>query len=373
MRALLALAVIALVCRAGDPVPVADVVRDGSGRIVEVSLARTWATDRDLEWIAGLKDLKRLDLSLTYVSDRGIERLSKLEDLEELNLDTAEGITDAAIAFLRVNHKLRKLNLRGTDVTDTGLEYLATLTGLTLLNIAETQVTDIGLENLASLDQLEELDLGGNKISGVGLDVLKLLPKLKRLSFHGIQRRNAGVCWAPVVTDAEMDTIALLTGLEELNVGWGIGLGLPDPMAASRPLSEMDCHLNGGIRVTDLGVAKLANLKRLRRLDLSGSAVTPAGLKSLRALPRLERLSVWNARALDDSAGAALRELRALTTLDVSNTEVGDGTMRALVTLPGLQHLYLTDTGVTDAGLAEFRRRLPGCTVSWATRPKGAQ
>jgi hypothetical protein len=81
----------------------ADVVRDREGRIVEVSLARTWATDRDMEWIAGLKDLKRLDLSLTYISDRGIERLSKLEQLEELNLDTAESITDAAVAFLRAS------------------------------------------------------------------------------------------------------------------------------------------------------------------------------------------------------------------------------------------------------------------------------
>jgi len=371
MRALCVIAVIAVVCRAAEPVPGAEVVRDSAGRVVEVSLARSWATDRDMEWIAGLVDLKRLDLSMTYVTGRGIERLAKLAQLEELNLDTAEAITDAAIAFLRANHKLRRLNLRGTDVTDTGLEYLGTLTGLTSLNISETQVTDIGLENLAALDQLEELDLGGNKISGVGLDVLKLLPKLRKLSFHGIQRRNAGVCWAPVVTDAEMDTIALLTGLEDLNVGWGVGLGLPDPMAPSRPLSEMDCHLNGGIRVTDLGVAKLASLKRLRRLDLSGSAITAAGLKSLSVLPRLERLSLWNAQALDDSTGASLRAFRGLNALDLSNTAVGDGTMRELASLPRLQHLYLTDTRVTEAGLTEFRRRLPACTVSWATRPKG--
>ncbi len=110
-----------------------EIARDREGRIVEVSLARTWATDRDMEWIAGLKDLKRLDLSLTYVSDRGIERLAKLDQLEELNLDTAESITDAAMAFLRANHRLRRLNVRGTDVTDTGLEYLSTLTQLTTL------------------------------------------------------------------------------------------------------------------------------------------------------------------------------------------------------------------------------------------------
>jgi internalin A len=251
------------------------------------------------------------------------------------------------------------------------MEYLATLTRLTSLNIRETQVTDIGLEHLAALDQLEELDLGGNKISGVGLDVLKLLPKLRKLSFQGIQRRNGGVCWAPVVTDAEMETIGLLTGLEELNVGWGVGLGLPDPAAPSRPLSEMDCHLNGGIRVTDLGIAKLASLKRLRQLDLSGSSITSAGLKSLGALPKLDRLSLWNAKGLDESAGAVLPTLRSLTVLDLSDTAVSDSTMRHLAALPRLHMLYLTDTHVTEAGLAEFRRKLPACVVSWAIRPKG--
>ena len=47
------------------------VVRDAKGNIVEVSLARTWATDADVEKLAGIKTLKKLDLSLTYVSDVG--------------------------------------------------------------------------------------------------------------------------------------------------------------------------------------------------------------------------------------------------------------------------------------------------------------
>src|SRR5580765_7765252 len=106
------------------------VVRDKDGKITEVSLARTWATDNDVERVAEITTLTRLDLSLTYVSDHGIEKLQKLTKLEDLNLDTAEFITDAATSFLRANKMLRRLNLRGTDVTDTSLEYLSSLTGL---------------------------------------------------------------------------------------------------------------------------------------------------------------------------------------------------------------------------------------------------
>ena len=75
------------------------VVRDQKGNIIEVSLARTWATDADVERIAAIKTLRKLDLSLTYVSDSGAEAISKLSPAEELNLFTAEFVTDAAIAF----------------------------------------------------------------------------------------------------------------------------------------------------------------------------------------------------------------------------------------------------------------------------------
>src|SRR5580700_498064 len=122
-----------------------EVVRGPDGNIVEVSLARTWASNNDIERIVEIKGLKRLDLSFTYVSDAGIERLQKLPQLEELTLDATEAITDAAVSYLRANKSLKKLVLRGTDITDVGMPYIATLTGLKSLNLAHTMVGDVGL------------------------------------------------------------------------------------------------------------------------------------------------------------------------------------------------------------------------------------
>jgi internalin A len=346
-----------------------EVVRDAKGQIVEVSLARTWATDAEVERIAALESLKRLDLSLTYVSDRGAERLKALEQLEELNLFAAEFITDAAVAFLRGHRQLSRLNLRGTDVTDTSLAYIAELPRLRSLDISFTQITDVGLEHLASLSELEELNLGGNKISGVGLHVLKLLPKLRKLSFYGIQRRNAGWCWAPVVTDLELDTISLLAGLEELNLGFGVALGAPRPKDLGPADGEAECRIAGGTRITDLGLAKLAQLKRLRHLDLSGSAITAAGVRTLTTLPDLQRLSLWNVKGIDDSAAPHLEALTKLASLDLSNTAVGDQTLATLAKLPNLERLYVSETQITAGGLAAFRKHRPVTVVSWGTRP----
>jgi len=345
------------------------VVRDQTGRIVEVSLARTWATDADVERVAASPTVKRLDLSLTYVSDRGVERLRALNDLEDLNLSSAEFITDAAIAFLRGHRRLRALNLRGTDVTDTSLAYIAELPELRSLDVGFTQITDVGLEHLAALAQLEELNLGGNKISGVGLHVLKLLPKLKRLSFYGIQRRNAGWCWAPVVTDLELETIALVGGLEELNVGFGVALGAPRPDDLGPADGEAECRIAGGTRVTDLGLAKLASLKNLRRLDLSGASITASGVRTLAAFRELRRLSLWNVKGLDDAAAEPLERLTNLTSLDLSNTSIGADTLRRLAKLPNLRRLYVSETNVAADAVAAFRAEHPAIVVSAGTRP----
>ncbi len=346
------------------------VVRDQKGNIVELSLARTWATDADVERAASIKTLKKLDLSLTYVSDSGAEAIAKLPQLEELNLFTAEFITDAAVAFLRSNTNLRVLNLRGTDVTDTSLEYIGKLTGLRSLDISFTQISDVGMEHLAPLSQLEELNLGGDKISGAALHVLKYLPNLKKLSFYGIQRRNAGVCWAPVITDIELDTIALLEGLEDLNIGSGVALGAPKPEVLGPATGEADCRIAGGTRVTDLGVAKLGNLKKLRRLDLSGSEITPAALKTLARFPTLERLSLWNVKGLDDAAAAGFTSLQSVSSLDLSNTGIGDQSLAALAKLPNLRRLYVSDTAVTAGALDAFRAQRPSTVVYWGVRPE---
>jgi internalin A len=245
------------------------------------------------------------------------------------------------------------------------MPYLAALTGLKSLDLSHTMVGDVGLESLPALSELEELDLGGTRITGINLNFLKLLPKLKKLSFNGIQRRNAGACWTPLVTDLDINTISLLSGLEDLNLGVGVSLG-----KTGVPVGAGNCRVTGGIQLTDLGVAKLAKLTKLRRLDISGAKITPGGLKVLERLPQLERLSLWNCTALDDSAAAEFAAFPKLTTLDLSYTSAGDATLKSLAALPDLSLLYLTDTKVTPAGVESFRKQRPASFVSWAKRPE---
>lgn len=337
-----------------------SVERDGDGRIVEVFLGNTWATDGDVERLASLGDLRRLDLSLTYVSDRGIDGLRRLEGLQELNLFAAEFITDTALSYLRGHSNLRKLNLRGTDVTDVAVEYVAELRALRTLDISFTQIGDIGMEHIDRLSELEELRIGGNKITGVGLRTLQLLPNLRALSLTGLQRRNAGRCWAVSVREAELETLATLKALRHIDLGRGVGLG---GSGTGRPQCDIE---GGGIRVTDMGLEKLKTLENLQSIELSGAEITTAGLASvLPAWRELRRLSLWNIEGLDDGVAIALTELERLEVLDLSRTSLTDEGLMTLANIPSLRRLYVSRTNVTAPGVAAFRDKHPQCWISW--------
>ncbi len=341
------------------------VVRDRDGNVTEASLERTWATDNDIDFIVELKTIKKLDLSFTYVTDKGIRKLQALQQLEDLTLDTAEFLTDAAMAHLRANRALRRLVVRGVDITDAGMPYVAEMTGLRSLDISYTMLGDVGLEHLPTLSELEHLKIGGNMITGLNLNFLKLLPKLKSLSLRGMQRRNAGACWTPRITDLDLETISLLAGLEELDLGVGIGLGMGGQPAAP---GGGNCRLTGGLQITDLGVAKLAKLKKLRRLNLSGARISTESIQLLHGLP-LEHLSLFACVSLDNSAAAALAGIPTLTHLDLSYTKIGNESLPHLAKLQNLKQLYLTETQVTADAADAFKKERPTTFVSWVKRP----
>jgi len=346
------------------------VVRDRDGSITEVSLARTWATDEDLSFVARISTIKRLDLAFTLITDKGVKELEQLRQLEELNLETAEALTDASMNYVKNIPTLRKLNVRGVDITDVGMPAIAQMTGLRSLDLSHTMLEDVGLEHLPALSNLEELYLGGDMITGINLNFLKLLPKLKKLSLDGIQRRNAGACWTPRVTDLDLDTISLLSNLEDLDLGVGLNLGRGGKPAVT---GGGNCKVTGGLQLTDLGLAKLGKLTKLRRLNMSGAHLTPAGLKVLAGLP-LERLSLWNIDALNDAAASVLVEIPTLTHLDLSLTSLTDKGLQTLAKLPNLKALYLTETKVTPGAVDAFQKANPKTFVSWAQRmaPHGA-
>ena len=164
-------------------------------------------------------------------TDKGLEHIRGMEHLESVCLQSAWGITD------------------------TGIAHLATLPKLTRFctNSAE-QLTDESLRHFGGVKTLEDVMIDGARFSDVGLKHLQGMKQLKNLGL---------VSYEALITDEGLSAFAKHTELESLSLE--------------------------NTLITDVGLKHLHGLKNLTELELSRSAVTPAGLASLRkVLPKLK-------------------------------------------------------------------------------------
>lgn len=312
----------------------------GFPRLVWLSLDGTKIDDMALEHLRELKKLQELGAVGTGISDAGIEQLrlalpsSRLranepdpqrvaahwvltnggavtidEDgtprlLERLaslphgpcrvtaiDLSTARGLDGESLKPLSACTGLTSLSLAGVPIGDDALADIANLSALKKLTLSKTRVTDSGLAQLQKLSALESLDLGSTRISGAGLENLAGLANLRQL--------YADHCR---IMDAALPTIARHARLETLVLSYNTLL-------------------------TDRGLAALAELKQLRRLDLAGTGVT-------------------------DALAEQVGKYEQLTRLDLSGTKVSDGMLSPLANHKHLEKLYLHGTKVTDGGVS---------------------
>ena len=127
-------------------------------------------------------------------------------------------------------------------------------------------------------------------------------------------------------------------------------------------------------RVTDDWLKLLATQTDLRRLELSGTAVTSAGLVHLKNLTKLQRLNLCLTAVTDEGfehlagmtdmrhmvvcsskvTGSGFKHLGGMTRLETINlhfTPASDAGLEAIGRLTSLQRLEIVHTDVTDAGL----------------------
>ncbi|MDA1054882.1 MAG: SMP-30/gluconolactonase/LRE family protein [Planctomycetota bacterium] len=127
-------------------------------------------------------------------------------------------------------------------------------------------------------------------------------------------------------------------------------------------------------RVTDDWLKQLAGQDQLRRLELSGTAVTSAGLTHLQELTNLERLNLCltacDDRGFEHLAGmtrmkrlticssnitgtgfAHLAGMKQLESINLHSSPASDAGLEAIGKLTSLKRLEIVHTHVTDAGL----------------------
>jgi len=301
-----------------------ELAADGSVRALY--LRQTWIGDSDLDRIAQLAKLEKLDLSLTRVTDLGLLKLKDLKNVRELNLFYAELVTDEGLATMREWQRIERINACGTKVTDNTLAILAGKQSIQALDVGFAEVTDSGLQYLATMPGLRELAFGGNKLTEVGLQVLRGMPQLRVLNLSGRQRTDSGL-WFLGTTDLGLDPVAAVVELRELNLsGLGVtGRGM-EKLKALAKLERLDLH--GCKRVGDEAVPFLAQLAGLQWLDVQDTGMTAKGieeLKRLRPVLRVDGMPAAQMTSKPEFENEYFRVMRASKPGRGVSVKVGEG------------------------------------------------
>jgi beta-lactamase regulating signal transducer with metallopeptidase domain len=148
-------------------------------------------TDRALQNLVGLEELKSIELVNTFLTNSGIHKLAQLKSLEVLDVPALE-FNDETLRLLKNIPRLRTLRSSPLVQRETGGDKwydsfyagLSTMPNLVELDFTASNVTDQNAEVLAKLSNLEVLGIRGNIVSDRGLESLSQLKRLRLLDLR---------------------------------------------------------------------------------------------------------------------------------------------------------------------------------------------
>ena len=308
---------------------------------------------------AHLKDIASLRILSFYedrcrITDAGLVHISNLANLENLSLSVTGPVTDEGIAHLVKMRSLRKLDIGSSQVTDRGLAHLKQIKTLERLDLPQRdqRITDIGLAHLAELPNLKCLHVSrGHYVdpkmnkeyyTDKGLAELAKCRLLEELSIGSIG-----------ITDAGMEHITKLTNLKDLNL-FGCDNVTDKGVAKLRTLKSLTSLNISHAEVTFSGLAQLNSLSNLTRLYVDNLKRGGAML-DLSGLTNLENVSLgfehYSEDAFSDADLMGLANLKKLKWLQIGPRNYTDKGMAYLAQLPNIERLGIGGSGLTDEGL----------------------
>ena len=133
-----------------------------------------------LSRVAKLQHVISCSLFDRDVADEDLAGLAGMKQLKFLELSNNTRITDAGVAALAGLENLRYLNLTNTSVTGTGFKDRADMVSLYQLNLIDCPVTDESLAAIPHFPKLEELLIGGTEVTDKGL--------MRLVGWHSLRR-----------------------------------------------------------------------------------------------------------------------------------------------------------------------------------------
>lgn len=304
---------------------------------------------------------------------------TRLPSLREVHLVACPNVDDVAVAEVIALPSLRTLHLDGRFLTESSFAPLNATRQLRALDLGEASWLTINMaERLMQTGKRLQAHHGGDAAFARALaslraryehrmdrpfyhvvrelaEIAKLPPEVEYVELRKLgdratellsERANLrGLAYIrddrDPFTEQSMKVLATMTSLEELQLNnmmkWG-GQGMAG-LANLPRLRRLDLS---SAPVDDDGLAVLPRMSALRDLELVGlRSFTRAGMEHIVACTRLTRLRLTGCEQLADRDLAAIGRLTALQELDVSRTRFGERGVTALASLGNLERLFL--------------------------------
>lgn len=284
-----------------------------------------------------------------HVTDSEILLLGKQELLTEIALQNSP-VTDTGMKSLGPLTKVHSLDLYGTNVVNLAWLEAAQMQSLLYAYFGNSKLNDIGLKELAGLPKLKSLDARNTSITGTGLSSIIESKSLRELILNGTS-----------IIDEDLKSVSKMLQLQTLRMGEtrinGSGLKYLKPL---QNLDELDLsktdirdeallNLEGmkGLRtlrldqteITDRGLSHLAAVPTLQRLALNQTKATISGLKPLKHLEDITRLSISNPEPLTEDDVQTLKPFYYLESLNIHETSFTPEILESLAALPYMEYL----------------------------------
>ncbi|MEM7010029.1 MAG: c-type cytochrome domain-containing protein [Verrucomicrobiota bacterium] len=140
--------------------------------------------------------------------------------------------------------------------------------------------------------------------------------------------------------------------------------GRVTPLAVDNPLLRVDFLVERD-NTTDDKVAAIGSIsENIAQLELQRTKVTDAGLATVADLPRLTRLDL-NSTEVGDEGMKHLSGLKNLQYLNLYQTKVSDAGLAEIGKIKSLKNVYLWKSEVTEAGAKKLQDQLPEAKVNF--------
>jgi serine/threonine protein kinase len=327
-------------------------------------------TDVGVRHLGDIRTLTELNLFSTMVRDAGVVAIESLPNLQILKIQNGAGptVTRDCLKSVAKIKSLRSVvvdpSVRDADVQPLlGLENLSDL----ILWGPNPEFTDTGLTTLAGIKSLAALNVGGSRVTPEGIkkfkatrpnvilggDLLALAdPDRAAATFvigkgGTVQLQDVG--YVSELAKLPSDPFKLLA----IELGHLEGFTDAD-LDAFRDLTVLN-YLSVRGPITDAGLKKLATFpcaKQLGALLLCGSQLTDTGLAALTEFPKLYNLRLDQSKAVTGTGFAKLQGKTAIKQLSLTDTGLTDAGLATIKeTWAELNNFYIMATAVTDEGM----------------------